>query len=87
MSSLAYPSVDFPGQPAVALEVPDGWEPAHAPGTTIAARLPRAGSFAPNVVVNIEPCGPAFRVEDSLEQIRTMAATRGSDGGAGAGTA
>ena len=36
MSTLAYPSADFPGQPSVALEVPDGWEPAHAPGTTMA---------------------------------------------------
>jgi hypothetical protein len=77
MSTLAYPSADFPGQPSVSFEVPEGWEPAHAPGTTMAARLPRAGAFAPNVVVSIEQCGPAFRVEDSLEQIRTMATSRG----------
>jgi hypothetical protein len=77
MSTLAYPSADFPGPPSVRLEVPDGWEPAHAPGTTLAARLPREGSFAPNVVVSIESCGPAFRVEESLEQVRTMATTRG----------
>ena len=74
MSTLAYPSADFPGQPSVALEVPEGWEPVHAPGTTMAARLPRADAFSPNVVVNIEPCEPAFRVEDSLEQLRAMAA-------------
>ena len=77
MSTLAYPSADFPGQPSVALEVPDGWEPAHAPGTTMAARLPREGAFAPNVVVTIEPCGPEFRVEDSLEQIASLATSRG----------
>ena len=77
MSTLAYPSADFPGQPSVALEVPEGWEPVHAPGTTMAARLPREGAFAPNVVVNIEPCGPTFRVEDSLDQLRTMATSRG----------
>ena len=77
MSTLAYPSADFPGQPSVSLEVPEGWEPAHAPGTTMAARLPREGDFAPNVVISIEQCGPAFRVEDSLEQIRTMATSRG----------
>lgn len=77
MSTLAYPSADFPGQPSVALEVPEGWEPVHAPGTTMAARLPRVDAFSPNVVVNIEPCEPAFRVEDSLEQLRAMAASRG----------
>jgi hypothetical protein len=77
MSTLAYPSDDFPGQPSVALEVPEGWEPVHAPGTTMAARLPREGAFAPNVVVNIEACEPAFRVEDSLDQLRAMATSRG----------
>jgi len=77
MSTLAYPSADFPGQPSVALEVPEGWEPAHAPGTTMAARLPREGSFAPNVVVTIEQCGPSFRIEDSLEQIASLATSRG----------
>ncbi|GAA2740196.1 hypothetical protein GCM10009868_01460 [Terrabacter aerolatus] len=73
MTTLAYPSADFPGQPSVALEVPDGWEPAHAPGTTLAARLPRDGGFAPNVVVTIEPCGPGFQVSDSLDQIASLA--------------
>jgi hypothetical protein len=77
MSTLAYPSADFPGQPSVALHVPDGWEPAHAPGTTMAARLPREGSFAPNIVVSIEPCGADFKVEDSLDQIASLAISRG----------
>ncbi|WP_374971128.1 hypothetical protein [Terrabacter sp. BE26] len=77
MTTLAYPSADFPGQPAVTLDVPEGWEPAHAPGTTMAARLPREGAFAPNVVVTIEQCGPAYRVEESLDQVASLAATRG----------
>ncbi len=77
MSTLAYPSADFPGPPSVALEVPDGWEPAHAPGTTLAARLPRDGTFAPNVVVSIKQCGPSFRIEDSLDQVASMATSRG----------
>lgn len=77
MTTLAYPSADFPGQPAVTLDVPEAWEPAHAPGTTMAARLPREGAFAPNVVVTIEQCGPAYRVEESLEQVAALAATRG----------
>ena len=77
MTTLAYPSADFPGLPAVALEVPEEWEPVHAPGTTMATRLPREGAFAPNVVVSIEQCGPGFRVEESLEQVATMARSRG----------
>lgn len=77
MSTLAYPSADFPGQPSVALEVPDGWEPAHAPGTTMAARLPRDGGFAPNVLVTIASCGPEFDVQESLEQIASLATSRG----------
>ena len=77
MTTLAYPSADFPGPPAVALEVPDGWEPAHAPGTTMAARLPRSDAFAPNVVVTVEPCAPDHRLEDSLELVRARAASRG----------
>ncbi|MEW1952192.1 hypothetical protein [Terrabacter sp. NPDC080008] len=77
MTTLAYPSADFPGQPAVSLDVPQGWEPVHAPGATMAARLPREGSFAPNVVVTVEQCGPVYRVEDSLEQVAVLAATRG----------
>jgi hypothetical protein len=77
MTTLAYPSADFPGLPAVVLEVPGEWEPVHAPGTTMAARLPREGAFAPNVVVSIEQCGPGFRVEESLEQVAAMAVSRG----------
>jgi hypothetical protein len=77
MSTLAYPSADFPGHPSVALEVPDGWEPAHAPGTTLAARLPREGGFAPNVLVTIASCGPEFDVQESLGQISSLATSRG----------
>lgn len=77
MTTLVYPSPDFPGLPSVALEVPGGWEPAHAPGTTLAARLPREGAFAPNVVVSIEACPPSYDLDESLGQIRAMAHTRG----------
>ncbi|MGW5240531.1 hypothetical protein ACWEOW_16500 [Monashia sp. NPDC004114] len=77
MTTVAYPSADFPGLPSVALEVPEDWEPAHAPGTAIAAKLPREGAFAPNVVVSIEQCGAGFRVEESLDQIASMATSRG----------
>jgi hypothetical protein len=43
----------------------------------MAARLPREGAFAPNVVVTIEPCGPEFEVSESLEQIASLATSRG----------
>ena len=77
MTTLAYPSLDFPGQPEVALEVPDGWEPAYAPGTALAARLPRHGAFAPNLVVRIEQCGPEYDIARSLEEVASMARSRG----------
>lgn len=79
MSTLAYPSPDFPGLPSVALDVPEGWEPAYAPGTTMAARLPRTNGFSPNVVVSIEQCVAGHTVERSLEQIAEMARSRGGD--------
>ncbi|TQM55143.1 hypothetical protein [Humibacillus xanthopallidus] len=77
MSTLAYPSPDFPGPPSVTLEVDDGWEPVHAPGTMLAARLPRDEGFCPNVVVTLEPCARDHAIEGSLEQVRTLAAARG----------
>ena len=77
MSTLAYPSPDFPGLPSVALDVPEGWVPAYAPNTTLAARLPREAGFAPNVVVSIEQAGPGASVEQSLQQIAAMASSRG----------
>src|SRR6478609_4189689 len=45
MTTLAYPSADFPGQPAVTLDVPQ--------------------------------CGPSYRIEESLEQVAVLAASRG----------
>ena len=77
MSTLAYPSPDFPRPPSVSLEVDDGWEPVHAPGTMLAARLPGAEGFSPNVVVTLEPCAPDHAVERSIEQVTSIAASRG----------
>ena len=77
MSTLAYPSPDFPGPPSVTLEVGDDWEPVHAPGTMLAARLPRPEGFSPTVVVTLEPCAPDHAVERSLEQVVSIAGSRG----------
>jgi hypothetical protein len=77
MSTLAYPSRDFPGPPSVAVDVPEGWLPVHAPGTALAAKLPREDGFDPNVVVSIEQCGADFTEEESLRRIEALAESRG----------
>jgi hypothetical protein len=77
MSTLAYPSRDFPGPPSVAVDVPEGWMPVHAPGTALAAKLPREGGFDPNVVVSIEQCGADLTEEESLCRIEALAQSRG----------
>lgn len=77
MSTLAYPSPDFPGPPSVTLEVGDDWEPVHAPGTTLAARLPRSEGFSPTVVITLEACASDHAVERALEQVVTIAGSRG----------
>ena len=77
MSTLAYPSRDFPGPPSVAVDVPEDWIPVHAPGTALAAKLPREGGFDPNVIVSIEQCGAALTEEESLRRIEALAQSRG----------
>jgi len=77
MSTLAYPSRDFPGPPSVAVDVPEGWIPVHAPGTALAAKLPREGAFDPNVVVSIDQCGADLTEEESLRRIVSLAQSRG----------
>jgi hypothetical protein len=79
MSTLAYPSPDFPGPPSVAIDVPEGWLPVHAPGTALAAKLPREGAFAPNVVGSIEQCGPGTTEEESVGRVTALAQSRGGD--------
>jgi hypothetical protein len=76
MTSLMYPSVDFPGPPSVSLDVPDGWQPVHRPGLLLAAKLPREGQFAPNVVVGVEPCPPGFSAEEPMGRMRELARSR-----------
>src|SRR3954467_12864859 len=77
MTTLTYPSPLFPGPPSVAIDIPEDWEAVNAPRTTLAARLPREGAFAPNVVVSIEECPPAYELEASFAQLREMATSRG----------
>jgi hypothetical protein len=52
MTTLTYPSAQFPGPPSVSVQIPDGWAPVRVPGTLLAARRAESdGRFAPNVVV------------------------------------
>jgi hypothetical protein len=52
MTTLTYPSAQFPGPPSVSVQIPEGWAPVRVPGTLLAARQAESGGrFAPNVVV------------------------------------
>ena len=77
MSTLAFPSEEFPAQPAVTLHIPQDWKPVHAPGAVMAARsASEDGAFVPNVVVRIERRPVGFEVADALAELRQLAAER-----------
>lgn len=49
---VAFPGPEFPDLPAMELQVPQGWQPRHFPGTLMAVVLDRGTeSFSPNLVV------------------------------------
>ena len=77
MTRLAFPSEEFPAQPAITLEIPDTWSPAHSPGAVMAARRDAAeGAFVPNVAVRIERRPAGFHVADALTELRQFVAGR-----------
>jgi len=77
MSTLAFPSEEFPAQPAVTLHIPQDWKPVHAPGAVMAARsASEDGAFVPNVVVRIERRPVGFEVADALAELTQLAAER-----------
>ena len=77
MTKLAFPSEEFPAQPAITMEIPDDWLPEHAAGTVMAARRSgQEGTFAPNVVVRIERRPAEFEVVGALAELRAFAASR-----------
>jgi hypothetical protein len=76
MTTLTHPSEQFPGPWTVGLDVPDAWVPVHRPGLLLAAKLPREGPFAPNVVVNIDECAPGMGIETPMARMREMALPR-----------
>ena len=77
MSILAFPSDEFPAQPAVTLRIPQDWEPVHAPGAVMSARSASDdGAFVPNVVVRIERRPVGFEVADALAELTKLVAER-----------
>jgi hypothetical protein len=77
MTTLAFPSEEFPAQPAVTLHIPQDWEPVHAPGSVMAARSASdAGAFVPNVVVRIERRPVDFKIAEALAELTQFAAER-----------
>jgi hypothetical protein len=77
MTILAFPSEEFPAQPAITLQVPDDWMAVHSPGTVLAARrVAEEGTFVPNVVVRIERRPVDFEVFDALAELKQYAAQR-----------
>ena len=77
MTNVAFPSEEFPAQPAITLQIPEGWLPVHTPGTVVAARrASNEGTFVPNVVVRIERRPAGYEVTDALTELRAYAAAR-----------
>jgi len=77
MTDLAFPSEEFPAQPAITLHIPDDWTPVHSPGAVMAARrAAENGTFAPNVVVRIERRPADFEITDALTELKQFADER-----------
>lgn len=75
MARLAFPSADFPAQPALTLQLPDDWAPVHTSGAVMAARRAAdEGAFAPNVVVRVERRSVDFELGDAIAELKAFAA-------------
>lgn len=70
--TIAYPSRQFPAPPAIAVSMPDEWEPLVVPGVQMAIAQPRReGRFRANIVITIQRFAAGFTLEDAkkgLEQ-------------------
>src|SRR5512141_344153 len=77
MTTLVFPSEEFPAQPGITLHIPKDWQPVHAPGAVMAARCASdAGTFVPNVVVRIERRPVDFEIAEALAELTRYAAER-----------
>jgi hypothetical protein len=77
MTTLTYPSAQFPGPPSISVDIPEGWSAVRVPGTLLAAR--RAGTdgrFAPNVVVRGFTRSGDFTIGRALAELRSYVQDR-----------
>jgi hypothetical protein len=80
MTTLTYPSAQFPGPPSISVDIPEGWAPVRVPGTLLAARrADTSGRFAPNVVVRGFTRSGDFTIGRALGELKAYVDER-SDG-------
>lgn len=77
MSTLTYPSDQFPAYPRATMECPDGWSPLAAPQAQLAVGLDvEEGQFRPNVVVVFTRMLPEHSLEattrDALSRVEGL---------------
>jgi hypothetical protein len=77
MTTLTYPSAQFPGPPSVSVDIPEGWSAVRVPGTLIAARrTDTQGKFAPNVVVRGFTRSGDFTIGRALAELKAYVEDR-----------
>ncbi len=77
MSTLKYPSEQFPGPPSITVDIPDGWSPVRVPGTLLAARRAQKGdTFAPNLVIRGSTRSAEFTIGRALAELEAFVRER-----------
>jgi hypothetical protein len=77
MTTLTYPSAQFPGPPSISVDIPEGWAAVRVPGTLLAARRSdTGGTFAPNVVVRGFTRSGDFTIGRALAELRSYVEDR-----------
>ena len=77
MTTLTYPSAQFPGPPSVSVDIPEGWSAVRVPGTLLAARRSDTdGTFAPNVVVRGFTRSGEFTIGRALAELKSYVGDR-----------
>jgi hypothetical protein len=70
MTTLTYPSEVNPGPPALALDVPDGWEQLAVPQTLLATREPATpDAFATNIVARLVQRGAGTTPDEVVGEL------------------
>lgn len=79
MSTVSYPSEDFPAFPHVAMDCPEGWSAQAVPPAQMAITQERpAGEFRPNVIVVMQRLQPQQTFEEVVQQaVDKLAASPG----------